>query len=272
MEKEEYQVNKKIIDRNEGLIYSNGDPSVKGISYDVRTSASKEVRPLTQGQVAEKAGEHKSLLQRGQERIQMREKKQNSNQPVIQDVKEIEMARKAALSETERNPSYRSSQRKMIRDEPKSRPVMNDFSMSHSTSQPALQQHGTANNEHRGVIAAESETEQIPVNNVSRELNDEDAASKQRYLPSSQLFYYGHSSLPRKFTVNQAKSKNAAESKQLKYYSVEEQTEAFKRAQPKYEDFEFRGSKRAAVQRRNQMQGNVNQNAGSITISHAANI
>ncbi|XP_065052924.1 partitioning defective 3 homolog isoform X2 [Rhopilema esculentum] len=272
VEKEEHQVNKKIIDRNERLIYSNGDTSVKGISYDVRTIASKEVRPLTQGQVAGKMGEHKSLLQRGQERIQMKEKKQNSDQPVVQDVKGIETARKTALTETERNPSYRSSQRQTIRDEPKSRPGMNDFSMSHSTSQPAMQQHGTGSNEHKGPIAAESETEQMPANRVSRELNDEDAASKQRYLPSSQLFYYGHSSLPRKFTVNHARSKNAAESKQLKKYSVEEQAEAFKRAQPKYEDFEVRGSKRAAVQRRNQMQGNVNQNAGSITISHAANI
>lgn len=95
--------------------------------------------------------------------------------------------------------------------------------------------------------------------------------TKQRYLQSSQLFYYGHSSLPRKFTINNPKKKSVGETK-APVYSMEEQTEMFRRAHPSQEEFEARSSSRNSAQRRNQQQPSVNSNVGNITISHAAKV
>ena len=99
----------------------------------------------------------------------------------------------------------------------------------------------------------------------------QDDPSKQRYLQSSQLFYYGHSSLPRKFTIHNSKKKSVGETK-APAFSMEEQTEMFRRAHPSQEEFEARSSSRNSAQRRNQQQPSVNSNVGNITISHAAKV
>ena len=157
---------------------------------------------------------------------------------------------------------------------------------------------------------------------MSAESKNEVEGSKQRYLPETPLFFYGHSSLPRKFTMNNVRKKSSVDSRQQvqnagqpvknagqpteaagqrtkqpirvrdpkiseqdamkrvpqafyvgdgkqSSYSLEEQTEAFIRAQ---QGHELRTSKRTSAQRRNQPQTNAAPTAGTITISHAANI
>ena len=129
---------------------------------------------------------------------------------------------------------------------------------------------------------------------------EEDTGSRQRYLPETPLFYYGHSSLPRKFTMNNTEKKRFGDIRQpidnneekseyiqrkqppvrtgnrkQSNYSVGEQADiskkvqAFNRAQ---QGHELRTSKRNAMPVRCQSQSSTGPGSGTITISHAANI
>ncbi len=105
--------------------------------------------------------------------------------------------------------------------------------------------------------------------------------SQQRFLPTSQLFYYGHSSLPRKFTMNTRPKTTAANPKtstgtnpkssipsnqKSSAYSIEAQTEIFKRANVNREPFDVRSSARSL------RQSPTPADPSSITISHTAKV
>ncbi len=91
------------------------------------------------------------------------------------------------------------------------------------------------------------------------------AKSQQRFLPTSQLFYYGHSSLPRKFTMNN-KRKTSAANEKSSAYSIEAQTEIFRRANYNRDEFNGRNSSR------NIRKSPTEVDTGNITISHTAKV
>ena len=259
------------------------------------------------GSETEQVSQHKSLLQRGQQR--QRERKEMQNQTANQ-FQEGKPALRADSSDTVRpgtdvgpesdtlyrpdaNPKRENSSAMRpnanqtpegnagprpdsnLRQETRAvqRPETNLGAKNNSTGQerkrsPIVDRRKLPRNDMKQRSEQESRPEITPEHDSKIALED---PTKQRYLQSSQLFYYGHSSLPRKFTINNARKKSVGETKALAF-SMEEQTEMFRRAHPSQEEFEARSSSRNSALRRNQQQPSLNNNLESITISHAAKV
>jgi len=310
----------------------------------------KTMDKLSRHQVSDeasvKSGTHKSLLQRGQERVLQREKNQHNVNP--------QMDMKPAVKQGNMNARSRKSLTNELNKAEKDEysigivasiryDAPNDPTVQHANrSRPFPRQDNSEVNitvdrpnyalDSRMELAAGSQNKKTIESTRDSERNrpslpgdaknnvDEESGPKQRYLPDTPLFYYGHSSLPRKFTIHNVRKKSLGDVKQpgipveerngtgkrgkppirggdRKFsdhvnvehsdvhriaqqtvyvgdarqpgFSIEEQTEAFIRAQ---QDHDLRTSKRALAQVRNQMQSNGAPTERIITISHAADI
>ena len=317
-----------------------------------------KIEKLSRHQVSDEAGvrseAHKSLLQRGQERVLQREKNQHSVNP--------QMDMKPALKQGNMNAkSKKSLTNEFNKAEKDEYPVGIVATIRYDTPNDSTVQHAYRNRliprqeRHAGLkednsevnitvdrpnyvldsrmeLAAGSQNKRIIEIPRHSDLNrpslpedtrndvDEESGPKQRYLPDTPLFYYGHSSLPRKFTIHNVRKKSLGDTKQpcipveerngtgkrakppirggdrklsdhvnvehsdvhriaqqtvyvgdsrQPGFSIEEQTEAFIRAQ---QGHDLRTSKRALAQARNQTHSNGAPTERTITISHAADI
>ena len=298
------------------------------------------------------SGTYKSLLQRGQERILQREKNQRNAMQQIPNRSAVRQGNMAVKSKRslgnefdntvmkDENPvrHVTNSQRDELKPQHvkihRTKPVQGEERVSDAKSSTATlaitrpnaildsKTEPTVGSESKRTVDYTEESNRgrppLPAESRNNASEEEDLGSKQRRLPDTPLFYFGHSSLPRKFTINNVRKKSLGDTKQPGYviedkngvgkrgkpparggdrklpchvnieqgnvnrtaqhtaylgdnkqsgYSIEEQTEAFIRAQ---QGHELRTSKRTSAQLRNQ--SHAGPPDGTITISHAANI
>ena len=303
------------------------------------------------------SGPYKSLLQRGQERILQREKNQRNANQQIPNKSAVRQGNIVVKSKRSLGNEFNNTgMDTVIKDEipvhhvinnqgdelkpqhvkiHRSKPVQGEERVSDTKSKnsqagltiarpnPVLDSNAepTVGSQSKRTLdyTEESNRGWSPLSTESRNnAPEEELGPKQRRLPETPLFYFGHSSLPRKFTMNNVRKPSLGDAKQPGYaiddkngvgkrgkpparggdrklsgnvnieqgnvnrtaqqtaylgdnkqsgYSIEEQTEAFIRAQ---QGHQLRTSKRTSAQSRNQSNGGPPD--GTITISHAANI
>eukprot|EP00794_Sanderia_malayensis_P003245 gene3245-3726_t len=157
-----------------------------------------------------------------------------------------------AVQMEQRIPKSRSEERKPDRS--------GDAQVAQEEKHPAVTVQGAHISQQRAQV---NDARKPPLQHAKPAAN-EDPRLQQRFLPTNQLFYYGHQSLPRKFTMNHQR-KSSAPDKNSTAYSIEAQTEIFKRANHNREETDLRNSSRSL---RKTIQTHPEQ--GNITVSHAA--
>lgn len=299
-----------------------GDPGRKHSQQTYGVRQETQTRYPVQNGSSRQSDGYKSLLKRGQERILQREKNQD---PVVQQgvVEQKPAARQEAFrSKRSLVSEYREPERQNVREEnpPRSGPRNATESIEDSRVPAQTDRHReTADNvrekitelSHSKSDVTERSWKGPPVtytNSVPLAADTGESYSSKRHLPEVPLFYYGHSSLPRKFIMNNnTRKKSLVDNKPTDYDTAEGVKSTSRCQQPVGVEHRKQSSysvgdkpdvskkvyqtsimdqtealiraqqghelnKRNAAQRRGQAQTNVGQTTGTVTISHAANI
>ena len=226
----------------------------------------KPSRQKVEDGASQKSGAYKSLLQRGQERILQREKGQQNTKQQMDLKPAIRQGNVAARSKRNLADEFKESEKdnyvkdeNAVRDMTKRQP--GELKVSHvkvSRSKPVQERERpsnkkaemtnfqsnvvfdplteeTAGSDSKGTLEyiKEPNKNTLPLSADSRiDVEEETGPKQQRHLPEAPLFFYGHSSLPRKFIMNNGRTQNSAPNTMQRGYGIQEKNGVGKRGKP----------------------------------------